>query len=76
VLSCPQARVLAYWSYGKVLVRSCGITQVGAIYALEVKRCEQSLLYFLASNSNRQKGDEWSPTESCQWLEKQHKQKR
>jgi hypothetical protein len=68
--------VLAYWSYGKVLVRSCGITQAGAISVMEVKSCEQSLLQFVASNSNRQKRDEWSPTESCQWLEKQQKQQR
>jgi hypothetical protein len=40
------------------------ITHVGTIYALEVKSCEQCLLQFLASNSNRQKGNEWSPTES------------
>ena len=25
-LSRPQAKVLAYWSYGMVLARSCGIT--------------------------------------------------
>ena len=55
-LRCAQARVLAYWSYGKVLVRSCGITQVGAISALEVKSCEHSLLQFFASISNRRKG--------------------
>ena len=29
-LSRPQAKVLAYWSYGMVLARSCGITLVCA----------------------------------------------
>src|SRR2546430_15927700 len=32
-LSRPQAKVLAYWSYGMVLARSCGITLVCAALA-------------------------------------------
>jgi hypothetical protein len=43
-LSRPQAKVLAYWSYGMVLARSCGITLVCAALALQVDRSEQSLL--------------------------------
>src|SRR5258708_31281170 len=43
-LSRPQAKVLAYWSYGMVLARACGITVVGAALALQVDSSEQSLL--------------------------------
>src|SRR5437660_11248225 len=43
-LSCPQAKVLAYWSFGMVLARSCGITLVCAALALQVDSSEQSLL--------------------------------
>ena len=43
-LSCPQAKVLAYWSYGMVLARSCGITLVCAALALQVESSEQNLL--------------------------------
>src|SRR5260370_18939104 len=43
-LSRPQARVLAYWSYGMMLARSCGITLVYAALALQVDSSEQSLL--------------------------------
>ena len=43
-LSRPQAKVLAYWSYGMVLARSCGITLVCAALALQVHSSEQSLL--------------------------------
>ena len=43
-LSRPQAKVLAYWSYGMVLARSCGITLVCAALALQVNSSEQSLL--------------------------------
>ncbi len=43
-LSRPQAKVLAYWSYGMVLARSCGITLVCAALALQVDSGEQSLL--------------------------------
>jgi hypothetical protein len=43
-LSRPQAKVLAYWSYGMVLARSCGITLVCAALALQVASSEQNLL--------------------------------
>ncbi len=43
-LSRPQAKVLAYWSYGMVLARSCGITLVCAALALQVQSSEQNLL--------------------------------
>ena len=43
-LSRPQAKVLAYWSYGMVLARSCGMTVVCAALALQVDSSEQSLL--------------------------------
>jgi hypothetical protein len=43
-LSRPQAKVLAYWSYGMVLAKSCGITLVCAALALQIGRTEQSLL--------------------------------
>ncbi len=43
-LSRPQAKVLAYWSYGMVLARSCGITLVCAALALQVDSSEQTLL--------------------------------
>ena len=43
-LSRPQAKVLAYWSFGMVLAKSCGITLVCAALALQVDRSEQSLL--------------------------------
>lgn len=33
-LSRPQARVLAYWSYGMVLAQSCGLTTVAVFLAL------------------------------------------
>jgi hypothetical protein len=32
-LSRPQAHVLALWSYGMVLAKSCGITSVAALLA-------------------------------------------
>ena len=32
-LSRPQAQVLAFWSYGMVLAKSCGITTVAALLA-------------------------------------------
>jgi len=32
-LSRPQAYVLALWSYGMVLAKSCGITSVAALLA-------------------------------------------
>src|SRR5258708_7944722 len=43
-LSRPQAKVLAYWSYGMVLASSCGITLVCAALALQMDSSEQSLL--------------------------------
>ena len=43
-LSRPQAKVLAYWSYGMVLAKSCGITLVCAALALQTGSTEQSLL--------------------------------
>ncbi len=43
-LSRPQARVLAYWSFGMVLARSCGITLVCAALALQLGCSEASLL--------------------------------
>src|SRR5205807_3642683 len=43
-LSRPQAKVLAYWSYGMVLAKSCGITLVCAALALQVDSSEKSLL--------------------------------
>src|SRR5207245_11343536 len=43
-LSRPQAKVLAYWSYGMVLAKSCGITLVCAALALQVDSSEQNLL--------------------------------
>jgi hypothetical protein len=46
-LSRPQAKVLAYGSYGMVLARSCGITLVCAALALQVDSSEQSLLHRL-----------------------------
>lgn len=35
-LSRPQAKVLAYWSYGMVLAKACGIVLVSAALALEL----------------------------------------
>ena len=43
-LSCPQAKVLAYWSYGMVLAKSCGITLVCAVLALQLDCSEASLV--------------------------------
>src|SRR5207245_7882968 len=43
-LSRPEAQVLADWSVGMVLARSCGITLVCAALALQVESSEQSLL--------------------------------
>jgi hypothetical protein len=47
-LSRPQAKVLAYWSYGMVLARSCGITLVCAALALQVDSSEKRRLATLA----------------------------
>jgi hypothetical protein len=43
-LSRPQAKVLALWSYGMVLAKSCGITLVCAALALQLGCCEASLV--------------------------------
>jgi hypothetical protein len=43
-LSRPQATVLALWSYGIVLAKSCGITLVCATLALQVGCSEGSLV--------------------------------
>ena len=58
-LSRPQAKVLAYWSYGMVLARSCGITLVCAALAVQVNSSEQSLLQRLrewCSSADDKKG--------------------
>ncbi len=47
-LSRPQAKVLAYWSYGMVLAKSCGITLVCAALALQVDSSEKRRLATLA----------------------------
>ena len=43
-LSRPQAKLLASWSFGMVLARSCGSTLVCAALALQVDSSEQNLL--------------------------------
>lgn len=43
-LSRPQAHVLALWSYGMVIAKSCGITLVCAALALPLGCSEGSLL--------------------------------
>jgi hypothetical protein len=42
-LSRPQARVLAWWSYGMVLAKSCGITSVVAILAPLLQQSESTM---------------------------------
>src|SRR5258708_36852621 len=42
--SRPEAKVLALWSYGMVLAKSCGITLVCAALALQLGCSEASLL--------------------------------
>jgi hypothetical protein len=42
-LSCPQANVLALWSLGMVLARSCGLSQVSALLALLLGQSEETL---------------------------------
>ena len=42
-LSRPQARVLALWSSGMVLAKSCGITSVVAILAPLLKQSESTV---------------------------------
>lgn len=43
-LSQPQATVLALWSYGMILARSCGLTVVSATLALQIGCSEASLV--------------------------------
>ncbi len=43
-LSRPQAKVLAYWSYGMVLAKSCGISLVCATLAIQLRCAEGSLI--------------------------------
>jgi hypothetical protein len=43
-LSRPQATVLALWSYGMILAKSCGITLVSAALALQLNCSEASLI--------------------------------
>src|SRR6266516_3547320 len=50
-LSRPQARVLAVWSFGMVLAKSCGIISVVTILAPLLKESESTL---------RQRLREWS----------------
>ena len=42
-LSRPQANVLALWSLGMVLARSCGLSQVSALLALLLGQSEETL---------------------------------
>src|SRR5437588_150178 len=42
-LSRPQARVLAWWSYGMVLAKSCGITSVVAILDHLLRQSESTM---------------------------------
>lgn len=43
-LSRPQASVLAYWSYGMVVAKACGIVLVSAALALELGEKEANLV--------------------------------
>ena len=43
-LSRPQAKVLAYWSYGMVIAKSCGVTLVCATLAIQLQCSETSLV--------------------------------
>jgi Transposase DDE domain len=43
-LSRPQAKVLAYWSYGMVLAKSCGISLVCATLAIQLQCAEGNLI--------------------------------
>ena len=42
-LSRPQASVLALWSLGMVLTRSCGLSQVSVMLALLLEQKEETL---------------------------------
>ena len=59
-LSRPQAKVLAYWSYGMVLARSCGISLVCATLAIQLQCSEGSLIKRLGEwcyNAEDKKGE-------------------
>src|SRR5260370_38041660 len=43
-LSRPEANVLAYWSYGMVVAKACGIVLVSAALALELGEKEANLV--------------------------------
>jgi hypothetical protein len=58
-LSGPQAQVLALWSYGMVLAKSCGITSVVALLAPLLEQSESTLRQRLREwcyPSSRKKG--------------------
>src|SRR5258708_2681890 len=62
-LSRPQARVLAYWSYGMVLAKSCGISSVVALLSPLLLQSEATL---------RQRLREWSyPAEAKKGVHRQ-----
>jgi hypothetical protein len=42
-LSKPQAPVLAWWSFGMVLARSCALTAVSHLLATGMKRQDQTV---------------------------------
>src|SRR5207248_8192015 len=63
-LSRPQARVLAYWSYGMVLAQSCGLTTVAVVVALllhasplTVRQQLREWCYAAADKKGRQRQD-------------------
>src|SRR6266852_1333118 len=59
-LSHPQATVLALWSYGMVLAKSCGLTTVCATLALQLECSEGSLVQRLREwcyDAQDKKGD-------------------
>ena len=58
-LSRPQANTLAFWSYGMVLARSCGISLVCATLAIQLQCGERSLIKRLGEwcyNADDKKG--------------------
>lgn len=42
-LTYPQAKLLAYWSFGMVLARSCGLTSVASILASYLQKKENTV---------------------------------
>lgn len=59
-LSKPQARVLALWTLGMVLARSCALSAVGHLLASGMNRKEQSVRQQLREwyyNTKRKRGD-------------------